>query len=158
MAESQSIMLTKTPHGHADQESLRPRVAIALAGGLLIVSAFQVALTFGAPFGAAAMGGTNPGRLPDGVRVVTGFSAAVWLFAALLVLAKGGRPLVALPDSVTRKGTWVLVVFLSVGAAMNFASSSRWERFGWGPFTVGLLALSVILARSGSVLADPKSR
>jgi hypothetical protein len=150
MAENQNVMLAKTPHEHADRESPRPRVAIALAGGLLIVSAFQVALTFGAPFGAAAMGGTNPGRLPDEVRVVTGFSAALWLFAALVVLARGGRALVSLPDAVARKGTWVVVAFLGLGALMNFASSSRWERFGWGPFTAVLFALGLGLARSGS--------
>lgn len=133
----------------------RPRVAVLLAGGLVIVSAFQLALTLGAPLGAAAMGGTNAGRLPDGVRVVTGFAAAVWLLAALLVLARGGRPFVAFPDSVSQKGTWVLVAFLGLGAMMNFASSSRWERFGWGPFTAILFILALVLARSGSHTSTP---
>lgn len=150
-------MLARTGPRYKEEPHARPRVAIALAGGLVIVSAFQVALTFGAPLGAAAMGGTNPGRLPDGLRVVTGLSAAVWLFAALLVLARGGRALVALPDAVTRKGTWVLVSFLGLGALLNFASSSRWERFGWAPFTVALFILSVVLARSGSRLSDRRA-
>jgi len=69
-------------------------VAVVLAVGLLIVTAFQAALTFGAPLGAAALGGTNPGQLPDALRLVTGFSTVLWLFAALLVLARGGRALV----------------------------------------------------------------
>lgn len=120
-----------------------------LAVGLLIVTAFQAALTFGAPFGAAALGGTNPGQLPDPVRFVTGFSAVVWLFAALLVLARGGLALAPLPGGVFRVGTWVLVGLLGLGALMNFASSSPWERFGWGPFTLVMFTLCVVLARSG---------
>jgi len=128
--------------------AVRPRVAIRLAAGLLIVAAFQAALTFGAPLGAAAQGGTNPGQLPDALRVVTGLSAIVWLFATLLVLARGGRAVVAFPEAVSRVGTWVLVGLLGVGALLNFASSSPWERFGWGPFTLLLFTLGVVLARN----------
>ncbi|HEX8508844.1 MAG TPA: serine hydrolase domain-containing protein [Propionibacteriaceae bacterium] len=32
---------------------------------------------------------------------------------------------------------------------LNVASSSSWERFGWGPFTLVLFILGVVLARSG---------
>ena len=39
------------------------------AGLFLVVAAFQVALAAGAPWGAAAMGGANPGVLPDELRV-----------------------------------------------------------------------------------------
>ena len=141
-------MLTKTKPRHTNDQPVRPRVAVVLAVGLLIVTAFQAALTFGAPLGAAAMGGTNPGQLPDTVRVVTGFSTVVWLFGALLVLARGGRAIVPLPDAVSRVGTWVLVGLLSLGTLMNFASSSPWERFGWGPFTLVLFILAIVLART----------
>jgi hypothetical protein len=142
-------MLTKAQPPRTDDQPLRPRVAVVLAGGLLIVTAFQAALTFGAPLGAAALGGTNPGQLPAPVRLVTGFSAVVWSFASLLVLARGGRALTPLPEGVTRVGTWVLVGLLGLGALMNFASSSPWERFGWGPFTIVMFTLCVVLARSG---------
>ena len=142
-------MLTKTKPRHTTDQPVRLRVAVVLAVGLLIVTAFQAALTFGAPLGAAALGGTNPGQLPDAVRLVTGFAAVVWLFAALLVLARGGYPFVPLPQPVSRVGTWVLVGLSGLGALMNFASSSPWERFGWGPFTLVLLILGIVLARSG---------
>jgi hypothetical protein len=62
------------------------------------------------------MGGTTPGQLPDAIWLVTGFPPAVWLFAALLVLAGGGRALVSLPESVYRVGAWALVGFLVLGA------------------------------------------
>lgn len=95
------------------------------------MTAFQTALTFGAPLGAAALGGTNPGQLPDTVRLVTGLAAAIWLFAALLVLGRGGYALVGLPEAISRVGTWALVAVLGVGALTNFAPPSPWERFGW---------------------------
>ena len=143
-------MLVSTKSRLAPDRAVRPRLAVVMAGGLFIVAAFQAAVTLGAPFGAAAMGGTIHGQLPDAIRLVTGFQTAVWLFAALLVLARGGRALVPLPKAVSRIGTWVLVGLLGLGAVMNFASSSPWERFGWAPFTLVLFTLGVVLARSGS--------
>ena len=143
-------MLTQTKPRGTNDHPVRPRVAVMLAVGFLIVTAFQAALTLGAPLGAAAMGGTNPGQLPDAIRLATGFQTAVWLFAALLVLARGGYTLIPLPEAIYRVGTWVLVGLLGLGALMQFASSSPWERFGWGPFTLVLFVLCVLLAKSGT--------
>lgn len=131
-----------------DERPARPRVAVVLAVGFLIVAAFQAALTFGAPLGAAAQGGMNPGRLPDALRVVTGVSTIVWLFAMLLVLARGGRAVVRLPQGLHRRGTWGLVGLLGLGTFMNLASSALWERFGWGPLMLLLFILTLVLARS----------
>jgi len=142
-------MTTGTTVRRTNDRPGRPVVATVLATGLLIVVAFQAALTLGAPFGAAAMGGTNQGTLPDEVRFVTGFLALVWFLAALIVLARGGRALVPVPPAVARVGTWVLVGLLGLGSVMNFASPSPWERFGWGPFTLVMFGLCVVLARSG---------
>jgi len=47
-------MLSKTKPRHSKDQAVGPRVAVVLAGGLLIVTAFQAALTIGAPLGAAA--------------------------------------------------------------------------------------------------------
>ena len=44
--------------------------------------------------------------------------------------------------------TWALVCFLGVGTLLNFASSSPWERYGWGPFSLTMFILCIILARS----------
>ncbi len=134
----------------ANDRRAQPIVAIVLATGLLIVVAFQTALTLGAPFGAAAMGGTYPGRLPDAVRLVSGAAALVWFLAALVVLARGGRALIPVPDAVALVATWLLVGLLGLGSLMNLASSSPWERFGWGPYTFVMFALCLVLARSSS--------
>ncbi|MCY7289825.1 MAG: hypothetical protein LH624_16675, partial [Cryobacterium sp.] len=87
---------------------------------------------------------------PDELRVASGIGGLVFLFASLVVLARGGCNLIRLPAGVVRVGTWVIVALLGVGALMNFASSSPWERYGWGPFTVVLFVLCVVLARSGA--------
>jgi hypothetical protein len=132
----------------------RPLVAAVLTAGCLTVAGFQVALTLGAPLGAAALGGANDGQLPDGLRVVTALASVVWLFAAIVVSARGGLAPYPVSGSVSRVGTWVLVWLLGAGTLMNFASSSAWERLGWGPFTLGMFVLALVLARSG-VASEP---
>jgi len=136
--------------GQANERLARPGVAAALAVGCSIVVAFQIVLTLGAPLGAAALGGVNSGQLPDRLRIVTAVATLVWLFATLVVLARGGFAIFPLPGAVARWGVWVLVGLLGVGTVLNFASSSPWERFGWGPFTLAMLVLCITLARSGS--------
>jgi hypothetical protein len=45
---------------------------------------------------------------------------------------------------------WVLVVLLPVGALMNIASSSRWERYLWGPLALILAVLALVVALNAS--------
>jgi hypothetical protein len=85
--------------------------------------------------------------------MVTGFATLLWLCAALLVLSRGGLPLFPVPSALSRIGTWVLVGLLGVGTLLNLASSSPWERFGWGPFTLVMSVLGIVLARSGFATA-----
>jgi hypothetical protein len=126
----------------------RPRVAAVTAVSCLVVAAFQTALTLGAPLGAAALGGTITGPLPGSLRFVSALTALVWLVATLVVLARGGLLSSPLARSVASWGTWALVGLLGVATLLNFASSSPWERFGWGPFSLTMLVLCVALARS----------
>ncbi len=115
--------------------------AILASIGFLVIAGFQVALALGAPWGRAAWGGKNPGRLPENLRRASAVSAVVWLVAPVVVLDRAGIPLIDLPDLVSQIGTWAIVAVSFVGALVNFASSSPYERFGWGPFALvtGLL-------------------
>jgi hypothetical protein len=126
--------------------------AMAAAVGFLVIAAFQVALALGAPLGRAAWGGAYDEQLPMGLRIASGVAVGVWVLAALIVLGRAGYRVVRLPYGVLRWGTWVLVGLLFVGALMNIASSSGWERFGWGPVALILGALCLFVAlRAGPV-------
>lgn len=135
---------------------VRAGISIAVAVGFLIVVAFQLALTLGAPLGAAAMGGINPGQLPAELRLVSAFGVLFWIFATFIVLARGGLAVSPLPRGLARWGTWALVGYLALGVLMNAASFSAWERFGWAPFILILFILTLLLARGG--LPAGKSR
>jgi hypothetical protein len=118
------------------------------AAGLAGIALFQLALAAGAPLGRAAWGGTHVGPLPAGLRIASGVAVIVWTFAALVVIRRGGMGLPAMPEAVARWGTWVLFGLLLLGALMNAASASVWERYLWGPYALILAGLCFLVARS----------
>ena len=120
--------------------------AVAAAAGFLIQAAFQAAIALGAPLGSASWGGAYDGQLPMGLRIASGVAAGVYVLFALIVLGRGGFRGVPLPYGVLRWGTWVLVGLMCLGALPNLASSSGWERFGWGPLALILAILCLFVA------------
>ena len=52
----------------------------------------------------------------------------------------------AAADVALSVGVWVLVALSVVGALVNLASSSPWERFGWAPYAATLAVLSLVVA------------
>ena len=124
---------------------------MAAVAGLLVVVAFQLSLALGAPFGRAALGGAHEGELPTDLRVASVVFAAMWVLAAGVVLRRAGLRVTPLPSPLVRRGAWIVVGVLAVGALLNFASPSPWERFVWGPFSMILAGLCAQVARSDSV-------
>ena len=88
--------------------------------------------------------------LPSRLRRASAASAVIWLAGAVVILGRAGIEIVRLPAGITSVGVWVLVVLSGLGAIVNFASSSRWERFGLGPLALVLALLSLVVAASGS--------
>lgn len=123
--------------------------ALGAGVGFVGLAAFQAAVAVGAPLGRASWGGFYEGKLPKGLRIVSGVAVGVHTLAALIVLRRGRYRVVPLPEGILRWGTWALVVLLLVGAVPNLASSSRWERFGWGPVTLILAVLCLFVALRG---------
>jgi hypothetical protein len=119
--------------------------ATVAAVGFGVIAAFQAALALGAPLGRAAWGGKHV-RLPTRLRIGSAVALVVWIVAALVVLARAGVDASPIPAGVARWGTWVLFGLLVIGALMNAASSSRWERFGWAPFSLVLAVLTFVVA------------
>ena len=118
--------------------------AILAAAGFLVIAVFQAALALGAPLGHAAWGGRQA-RLSTRLRIGSTVAVLFWILAALIVLGRAGFD-VPFPDVVERWGTWVLVALLPIGGLMNIASSSRWERFLWGPLALILAVLTLVVA------------
>ncbi len=123
---------------------------IVAAAGFVLLAAFQVALALGAPWGPAAWGGAHEGRLPSRLRIASGVAALVWIAGAFVVLGRAGYDVSPLPFSATRWGTWVLSGLLAVGAVMNLASRSRWERLLWSPIAALLAVLCLVVALQSS--------
>jgi hypothetical protein len=131
----------------AERQPHRP-AAVAAAVGFVALAAFQLALALGAPFERAAWGGTYD-QLPTSLRIASAIAVGVWTLGALVVLRRAGVGISPLPIAFARVGTWILVGLLTLGALMNFASRSPWERFGWGPVALILAVLCLMVARGG---------
>ncbi|WP_372593985.1 hypothetical protein [Actinotalea sp.] len=136
-----------TRHSSADPGARVPsRVAAALLGG---VSAFQVALAAGAPWGEAAWGGASA-TVPAGLRVASGVAAIVWSGGALVALRLGGHETWApVPDRWLRRTTIGLAAWSGVGALMNLASPSVLERAIWAPTSLAMAATLALTAARG---------
>jgi hypothetical protein len=122
------------------------RAAIGAAILYALITAFQLALAFGAPWGKAAFGGAvaQPGIE---LRVSSVVAVAIWSAAALIVLKRVGfgnwapLPKRALPGAV-----WVLVALSAVSVVMNAITPSALERAIWLPFCLVLTAALVVVA------------
>ena len=121
---------------------------MAAATGFLAIATFQAAIAAGAPLGRAAWGGTHV-RLHQRLRVASAVAVVVWILAALVALARARFDASPIPFTVSRWAIWVLVVLLPIGALMNAASRSPWERFLWAPVALVLALLCLALALEG---------
>jgi hypothetical protein len=113
-----------------------------------VIAAFQAALALGLPFGRAAWGGAHPGRLPANLRRASAVSVVILAIGALVVLARAGVGPIALPEPIAYWGTWLYFVLSAIGAVVNFASSSPYERFGWGPFAAVMTVACLVVGLS----------
>ena len=124
-------------------------LSIIAAVGFGVLAIFQLAIALGAPFGRASWGGSHTAELPIELRVASGIAVGVYVFAALVILGRGGVAISPLSGGVARWGAWIIVGLIAVGSLMNFASPSDWERFMWGPFALVLTVLCFLVARGG---------
>jgi hypothetical protein len=135
---------------------LEPTVLTLVAGGVAAVlylglSAFQLALAAGAPWGHAAFGGQHPGVLPARLRVSSAVATVVWAAVALIVARHAGLSVWApLPDAWLAVAVWVATALGLVAIALNALTPSRIERAIWLPISVLLFSATAIVALSAS--------
>lgn len=119
-----------------------------LAAVLLIgfVILFQIGLVLGAPWGSAAWGGGQPGRLPGRLRIASVAAVLILGFLAWLVAARAGLVFVSpVPASWLVPATWVATGYFVLGAVVNLISRSPIERL-WSPVSLATAICSGIVA------------
>lgn len=121
------------------------RAAVLAASGFLVVAGFQLLLALGLPLGKAAWGGGQATLSPE-LRLASSISMAVFIGAALVVLGRAGYWGMRF-SGVFRVGAWFLAVAMGLGAILNLASSSLWERVIWAPVALVLAVASLVVAR-----------
>ena len=122
-------------------------IAGLIAGALLLILiAFQLALAVGAPLGAAAWGGQNPGVLPGRLRIASAVVALVVypMMLAVILAAAGliGDDWLPIDPDVA---CWILAGFFALGAVVNAISRSQPERI-WALVSAVLVACCVLIA------------
>ena len=124
-------------------------IAVLIAGTLLVILiAFQLVLAVGAPLGAAAWGGRNPGVLPGRLRIASAFVAVV-VYPVMLAVILAAAGLIGddwLPIA-TNVACWILAGFFALGAVVNAISRSPAERI-WA-LVSGILAACCVLIALG---------
>ena len=139
----------------AQHQHTSRRPAAVAAAGFAGIAGFEIALALGAPLGRAAFGGAHA-DLSTGLRIAAAFSACLWLVAALVVLRRGGYDWSPIPARAAWYGTWVLVGLQALGALMNLASRSNWERFIWTPISLTMVALCIIVTRGPTSVSESR--
>ena len=124
---------------------VRRNAAIIYSILTALVVAFQLALALGAPWGAYAMGGANPGQLPPSLRVAAVIQALILALLACIVLARAG---LLLPRWAKRSHrlVWVAVAIAAVSSVLNLITPSAGERLIWAPVALVLLISSLVVA------------
>lgn len=95
----------------------------------------QVGLIFGAPWGAYAMGGQNPGRFGPALRVSAAVQGLLLVGMAVVMLDQGGVVSLDLPRGLG----WASLALIGVSTVLNWITPSKAERQLWGPVMLGQL-------------------
>lgn len=122
-------------------------MVVSLAAGvaallLLAIAVFQARLAAGAPWGAYAWGGQNPGVLPTKFRVASGVAVVLYLAMVLVPLGAAGWIGWTPPTLLL----WALMGFFILGTLANGASRSKAERAIWTPVSAVLAVCFLLLA------------
>jgi hypothetical protein len=124
-------------------------LAIAACCLLLIGAGFQLALSAGAPWAAAAYGGRaaqSDGRLPSKYRAASLGTAVVLVAIGWTLLLRGGLVGSASGSAVITVACWVFAGLFALNTAGNLAGRHPVERWGMGTLTACLAVLCVLLA------------
>lgn len=127
-------------------------VALIVAALFAVLAFFQIALAFGAPWGAHVYGGrvsNADGTLPRKWRLASGAAAIILLVFGWVMLARGGVVTSDVSETLLTVLAWMVVAYMAINTAMNFASKDRVERWFFGSISALLVVLCAVVAAAG---------
>ena len=127
-------------------------VALLAAALFVGLALFQLALALGAPWGAHVFGGRavqEDGTLSGKWRAASAAGSVVLLLFGWVILARGGVVETSIDDTLLTVLAWMVVAYMAINAAMNFASTDLLERWLFGSVTVVLVVLCSVVAAAG---------
>jgi len=114
--------------------------SILYAGLCIGTIVFQLCLISGAPWGRITQGGRIDGPLPLSGRIIAGLSILVLAAMGLSVLSAAEY----WPNWPIWTG-WATVGIQAVSALLNWITPSSKERMLWGPITLVMLLLVILV-------------
>jgi hypothetical protein len=120
-----------------------PVLAARAAAAVMVgIAAFQVALVFGAPWGAYTQGGETEGALDSSGRALAAASCAILLLMAAAILARAHEgPLKNAPRRLVTALAWLTTIYSALAVFLNLATQSSSERAVFAPTAILLFAL-----------------
>lgn len=138
------LSLTNARRGGIPDRMTKTAALIYTALAAVLV-AFQIALSFGAPWGELAMGGRWPGQFPVPLRLAALAQAALISVFAWVVLTRAGL------IGARRFGRWVIWVvfaFSALAVLANLTTPSANERLLWAPVALVMMVCCLRVALS----------
>lgn len=109
--------------------------AIIGASIFSVVVIMSILVTLGFPFGEFTMGGKYK-ILPLKMRIASGISVLIQMFAIFVILQAGEIIDTGLPFGITRGACFFFAVYLTVNVIMNFLSTSKKEKYVMTPLSL----------------------
>jgi hypothetical protein len=99
-------------------------IATIIFAGMVV---FQLLLVLGLPLGHLAWGGQQK-ELPTKLRIASGVSVGIFIFAMVMVLEEAGILNLFINTWVSYISVWVLAIYFTLGILMNGISRSKREK------------------------------
>jgi len=116
-----------------------------IAAGLFsIVMILQLLLAAGILPVSMAWGGSST-ELTPGMRLSSLIAIIILCYFTYMIARRSGILGTTPPSRLINMGSWLVTVYLVFNTIMNFLSSSSAERWIFGPITLALVVLSLII-------------
>lgn len=100
-----------------------------------VIAILTLLVTFGLPLGEFTLGGKYK-ILPPKMRIASGISFFIQLFALVIILQTGGIITSGIPFNIARGICFFFAAYLSINVIMNFLSKSKKEKVVMTPLSI----------------------